>query len=68
MTPAFSGAPAEIKEAITRPCPDNERKAWEAIVPLVFKLKEFYEFSLKLECIVPKILTKLCAKHPLSTG
>jgi hypothetical protein len=30
------------------------------VLPLVLKLKTFYEFSLKLEDIVPKILHDLC--------
>ena len=29
-------------------------------MPLVLKLKSFYDFSLKLESIVPKILHELC--------
>jgi len=34
-------------------------------MPLVLKLKTFYDFSLKLEEIVPKILHALCVnpKH-----
>jgi hypothetical protein len=30
------------------------------VMPLVMKLKTFYDFSLKLETIVPKILHALC--------
>ena len=55
-----SGASKEIREAITNPTPENESKAWEMVMPLVLKLKTFYEFSLKLETIVPKILHALC--------
>ena len=54
------GASKEIREAITKPTPENETAAWETIMPLVLKLKSFYDFSLKLELIVPKILHELC--------
>jgi hypothetical protein len=54
------GGSKEIREAITKPTPENEAKAWETIMPLVLKLKSFYDFSLKLESIVPKILHELC--------
>jgi CYRIA/CYRIB Rac1 binding domain len=61
----FAGASKEIREAITNPTPENEATAWEMVMPLVLKLKTFYDFSLKLEEIVPKILHALCVnpKH-----
>ena len=58
----------EIKEAITKPNSETEQKAWETVVPLVFKLKRFFEFSSKLEDIVPKICNMLCTPDPMSTG
>lgn len=36
------------KKAITSPSPENEEKAWAAVVPSVDILKDFYEFSLAL--------------------
>ncbi|CAG2119591.1 unnamed protein product, partial [Medioppia subpectinata] len=36
-------------------------KAWDAVLPLVNKLKHFYQFSLKLEDCVPKLLAALCS-------
>ena len=54
------GASADIKEAITKSTPETEEKAWKTIVPLVIKLKHFFEFSSKLEIIVPDIMNLLC--------
>lgn len=64
---SYKGASADIKEAITKPTPETEEKAWKTIVPLVIKLKEFFEFSSKLEVIVPDILNLLC-NFPNSQG
>lgn len=57
---SYKGASADIKEAITKSTPETEEKAWKTIVPLVIKLKHFYEFSSKLEIIVPDIMNLLC--------
>ena len=57
---SFLGASADIKEAITKSTPETEEKAWKTIVPLVIKLKHFFEFSSKLEIIVPDIMNLLC--------
>ena len=42
---------------------ENESVAWNALVPLVIKLREFYDFSKKLNVIVPKILVVLCSDN-----
>ena len=34
--------------------------AWNTVMPLVLKLKTFYDFSQKLADILPKILHELC--------
>lgn len=57
----YKGAGKEIREAITTPNEECQRRAWLAVVPLVTKLKRFYDFSLELESIVPKILGELCS-------
>lgn len=57
----YKGASAEIRKAIGTPDADSERQAWEAVLPLVTKLKEFYLFSKELEKLVPKILIEVCA-------
>lgn len=57
----YKGAGREIREAIATPNEEFQRRAWLAVVPLVTKLKRFYDFSLELEEIVPKILGELCS-------
>ncbi|KAM6350527.1 LOW QUALITY PROTEIN: CYFIP-related Rac1 interactor B [Podargus strigoides] len=47
---SYRGAGHEIREAIQHPSDEKlQEKAWGAVVPLVGKLKKFYEFSQRLE-------------------
>lgn len=47
----YKGAGKEIREAISAPTEECQRKAYLTVAPLVAKLKRFYEFSLELgEC------------------
>ncbi|XP_020322620.1 CYFIP-related Rac1 interactor B [Oncorhynchus nerka] len=47
---SYNGAGEEIRQAIQNPSEDQvQERAWAAVVPLVGKLKKFYEFSLRLE-------------------
>ncbi|XP_051943444.1 CYFIP-related Rac1 interactor B-like [Hippocampus zosterae] len=47
---AYTGAGEEIRLAIQSPSEEGvQEKAWSAVLPLVAKLKRFYEFSHKLE-------------------
>ncbi|XP_011315038.1 protein FAM49B [Fopius arisanus] len=57
----YKGAGKEIREAISAPTEECQRKAYLTVAPLVAKLKKFYEFSLELEIVVPKILGQLCS-------
>ena len=57
----YKGASQEIRRAIGSPDTETEKQAWEAVLPLVIKLKDFYLFSKELEKLVPKILMELCA-------
>ncbi|XP_052128861.1 CYFIP-related Rac1 interactor B [Frankliniella occidentalis] len=57
----YKGAGREIREAIANPSDEYQTKAWSAVLPLVSKLKRFYEFSLELDAVVPKILFQLCS-------
>lgn len=44
--------------------PSNEElqdMAWRAVVPLVGKLKLFYEYACELEAVLPQLLHALCA-------
>ncbi|CDQ80541.1 unnamed protein product, partial [Oncorhynchus mykiss] len=46
---SYNGAGEEIRQAIQNPSEDQvQERAWAAVVPLVGKLKKFYEFSLRL--------------------
>ncbi|TWW70824.1 Protein FAM49B L1 [Takifugu flavidus] len=46
---AYKGAGVEIREAIQNPNDEAlQEQAWAAVVPLVGKLKKFYEFSQRL--------------------
>ncbi|KAK4327231.1 hypothetical protein Pmani_002287 [Petrolisthes manimaculis] len=56
----YKGAAKEIKEAISDPGDEYQRRAWEMVTPLVQKLKQFYIFSNDIEMIVPRILAELC--------
>jgi len=41
----YKGCGEEIREAINKPTEENEERAWNAILPAVDQLKEFYDFS-----------------------
>uniref|UniRef100_A0A8C4WWL2 CYRIA/CYRIB Rac1 binding domain-containing protein n=1 Tax=Eptatretus burgeri TaxID=7764 RepID=A0A8C4WWL2_EPTBU len=63
---AYQGAGPQIREAISHSSDEEQQhKAWEAVCPLVSKLKSFYEFSLQLESALHCLLTVLTAP-PLS--
>jgi len=48
----YKGASQEIRKAIGTPDTDTEKQAWEAVLPLVTKLKDFYLFSKELGILV----------------
>lgn len=58
---SFKVAEAETKMAMSKPSPETERKAWDAVVPNMFKLKEFCDFSKRMSPIITKIFKQLCA-------
>lgn len=53
------GAGREIREAIADPGQEYQEKAWNAVLPLVSKLRRCYEHSLELERVVPRLLSQL---------
>lgn len=59
----YKGAAKEIREAISDPGGECQRKAWEAVSPLVLKLHNFYLFSHQLETILPRVLLELCSPN-----
>ncbi|XP_066914598.1 CYFIP-related Rac1 interactor B-like [Clytia hemisphaerica] len=57
----YRGASDEIRQAISNSRDDAlQEVAWQQVLPLVAKLKHFYEFSMELETIVPQLLHALC--------
>lgn len=57
----YRGATDEIRQAISNPSKsDLQEKAWSTVLPLVCKLKEFFDFSLELERVIPDLLKELC--------
>ena len=55
----YRGASKEIREAIGKPCEASERAAWAALEPLVFKLRNFYVFSLEMQGLAPMLINGL---------
>ncbi|XP_076462433.1 CYFIP-related Rac1 interactor B-like isoform X2 [Babylonia areolata] len=60
---SYIGASEEIRLAISNPADEQlKEKAWVAVCELVAKLKRFYEFSQKLEEVIPELLKVLCSE------
>ncbi|KAK7492944.1 hypothetical protein BaRGS_00015891 [Batillaria attramentaria] len=58
----YTGASDAIRLAISNPKDETyQEQAWQAVCPIVAKLKRFYEFSLKLEQVIPELLQVLCS-------
>lgn len=60
----YEGCEEYIRKAITTPGPETEEAAWNAVLPAVDQLQEFYDFSLELEACFPKLLIALCKNDP----
>ncbi|XP_016128428.1 protein FAM49B-like [Sinocyclocheilus grahami] len=61
---SYSGAGETIRQAIQHPNDERvQESAWAAVVPLVGKLKKFYEFSLKLEDALQGLLEFLTSSR-----
>lgn len=64
----YRGAGEAIRMAISHPKDESEQsKAWDAVCPLVTKLKAFYDYSSEVEGMLPRILQELCQEDPAST-
>jgi len=61
----YKGCGEQIREAINKPTEENEDAAWQAILPAVDELKEFYDYSADLctNAFVP-LMTELCKDDP----
>lgn len=60
----YDGCEEYIRKAITTPGAETEEAAWNAVLPAVDQLQEFYDFSLELEACFPKLLVALCKNDP----
>jgi len=60
----YDGCEEYIRKAITTPGEETEQAAWNAVLPAVDQLQEFYDFSLELEACFPKLLVALCKNEP----
>jgi len=60
----YDGCEEYIRKAITTPGPETEESAWNAVLPAVDQLQEFYDFSIELEASFPKLLIALCKNDP----
>jgi len=60
----YDGCEEYIRRAITTPGPETEDSAWNAVLPAVDQLQEFYDFSLELDAVFPKLLVALCKNEP----
>jgi len=60
----YPGCEEVIRKAITTPGPENDDAAWNAVLPAVGQLKDFYDFSLSLDECFPKLLLALCKTDP----
>ncbi|KAJ3338439.1 Protein fam49b [Gonapodya sp. JEL0774] len=57
----YEGNSDVIRRAISSPGSTTENEALKTLLPAVTKLKDFYEFSGKIEIALPKVLSLLCS-------
>jgi len=61
----YAGANAEIAAGISNPKDEaKQTAAWDAVCPLVGKLKSFWDYSMEMEAILPVLLVGLCSEAP----
>jgi len=60
----YTGCEEFIRKAITTPGAETEDAAWEAVLPAVDQLQQFYDYSMELEQCFPKLLVALCKNDP----
>eukprot|EP00128_Syssomonas_multiformis_P008907 Colp12_sorted_trinity150504_noHs@33408 len=64
---AYTGCGDQIRNAISNPSKESDEAAWNAVCPLVEKLKTFFEYSSELEGALPQLLRELCANDPIAS-
>lgn len=61
----YEGAGDHIRKAISNASDASLQKAaWDAVCPLVTKIKEFYDYSSELDGVMPVLLESLCSQAP----
>ncbi|KAJ3411686.1 Protein fam49a [Chytridiales sp. JEL 0842] len=56
----YNGCGDAIRKAISSPSRESEEAAWAVVSPAVIKLKDYYEFSLRLGDAFPRLLQFFC--------
>jgi len=56
----YTGCEEYIRKAITTPGPETEEAAWNAVLPAVDQLQEFFDYAMELETTFPRLLAALC--------
>lgn len=65
---SYQGAGEQIRAAISNPANEEyQTQAWDAVSPLVVKLKEFYLYCGEIEAVLPSLLEALCAEDPMAS-
>ena len=55
-------------QAISAPSNEEAQKAaWDAVCPLVGKLKTFHDYAFEMEAVLPLLLEGLTAGNPVDT-
>ncbi|RKP21691.1 DUF1394-domain-containing protein [Rozella allomycis CSF55] len=62
---SYKGCSEEIRSAISSPTKENEKKAWESLLPSVLTLKQAYEFSIVIHEVLLMLMKHLGAGEPL---
>lgn len=61
----YQGCGLLIRAAISSPSKLTEDAAWEKVLPAVAKLRDYYEFALKLDQVASSIIQFLCSNSSL---
>lgn len=63
----YEGCEEHIRRAIQNPSQETEQAAWDAVLPAVDTLEQFFQYSSQLEQVFPKLLVELCVDDPKAT-
>ena len=56
----YKGCASYIQKAISTASQEAEQEAWQHLTPCVVMLKQFYEYAIKIEQALPRVLDMLC--------